>query len=149
MIKLSLQDKLHNEIPMTKLMGLKINEYNSKELITSAPLEININDKGTAFGGSLNSIVTISGWSLCQLIAYELGYEKSSIVIYKNATEFKAPVHSRIICHVEKPPVEKIEKLKQKLQNKKSGSITLKAYIIEKGKVCVEFEGIYIIKVDE
>lgn len=149
MIKLSLQEKLHNEIPMTKLMGLKINEYNSKELITSAPLEINVNDKGTAFGGSLNSIVTISGWSMCQLIAYELGYEKSAIMIYKNSSEFKAPVHSRIMCHVQKPSQEKIEMLKTKLQNKNSGSITVQAQIIEKGKVCVQFEGIYIIKVNQ
>ncbi|RXJ60822.1 YiiD C-terminal domain-containing protein [Candidatus Marinarcus aquaticus] len=147
MIKLSLQEKLHNEIPMTKLMGLKINEYNAKELITSAPLEINVNDKGTAFGGSLNSIVTISGWSMCQLIAYELGYEKSAIMIYKNSSEFKAPVHSRIMCHVQKPSEEKIDTLKRKLQNKHSGSLTVYAQIIEKGKVCVEFEGIYIIKV--
>ena len=48
-----LQNKLHSQIPMTKLMNLKIEDYNDKELITTAPLDININDKGTAFGGSL------------------------------------------------------------------------------------------------
>lgn len=147
MIKVQLQEKLHRQIPMTKLMGLTINEYNEKELITSAPLDVNINDKGTAFGGSLNSIVTISGWSLCDLIAHELGYEKSTIVIYKNSTEFKRPVTGKIFCHSKKPSPEKIKKLKEKLQKKGSGSITIEASIIENKKECVAFEGIYIIKV--
>ena len=40
-----LQKKLHNEIPLTKLMNINIKEYNEKELITTAPLNININDK--------------------------------------------------------------------------------------------------------
>ena len=55
-----LQNKLHNEIPLTKMMELKIQDYNEKELITMAPLNININDKGTAFGGSLSTMTIIS-----------------------------------------------------------------------------------------
>ena len=62
-----LQKKLHNEIPLTKFMNIKIETYNEKELITTAPLDININDKGTAFGGSLSTLTIISSWSLCWL----------------------------------------------------------------------------------
>lgn len=148
MIKLKLQEKLHTQIPMTKLMGLTINEYNNKELITSAPLDININDKGTAFGGSLNSIVTITGWALCDLITKELGFEKNSTVIYKNTSEFKRPVTGRIFCHATKPSVDTLDKLKSKLEKKGSGSLRIHVRIIEKEHVCVEFEGIYIIKVN-
>ena len=55
-----LQNKLHSEIPLTKLMELKIRNYNNSELVTTAPLHININDKGTAFGGSLATMTIIS-----------------------------------------------------------------------------------------
>ena len=58
MIK-ELENKLHEEIPLTKLMKLKINSYNKNELITSAPLDININDKIDVFGGSLSIITMI------------------------------------------------------------------------------------------
>ena len=77
-----LQNKLHSQIPMTKLMNLKIEDYNDKELITTAPLDININDKGTAFGGSLATMTIISSWSICWLISKELGFDSNNIVDY-------------------------------------------------------------------
>ena len=79
-----LQKKLHNEIPLTKFMNIKIETYNEKELITTAPLDININDKGTAFGGSLSTLTIISSWSLCWLISKELGFDSKNIVVIKS-----------------------------------------------------------------
>ena len=140
-----LQEKLHNEIPLTKLMDIKINAYYEKELLTSAPLAININDKGTAFGGSLSTITIISSWSMCWLISKELGYESKNIVVIKNNTSYLKPVTKDIICHTNKPNLEEILILKEKLENKGSGSIKIVSKIIEDEKVCVEFEGIYII----
>ena len=44
MIK-ELENKLHTQIPLTKLMELKIINYDEELLKTTAPLSININDK--------------------------------------------------------------------------------------------------------
>ena len=141
-----LQNKLHSQIPMTKLMNLKIEDYNDKELITTAPLDININDKGTAFGGSLSTITIISAWSLCWLISKELGFDSNNIVIIKNETSFRKPVTKDITCHTFKPSKEDIEILKQKLEKKKSASIKILSQIIEDDEVCVDFIGYYVIK---
>ena len=141
-----LQNKLYNEIPLTKLMEIKIQDYNESELITTAPLSININDKGTAFGGSLSTITIISAWSLCWLISKELGFDSKNIVIIKNETSYRKPVTKDIICHTKKPSIEEIEILKQKLETKKSASIKIESNIIENGEICVEFEGYYVIK---
>lgn len=141
-----LQNKLHNEIPLTKTMGIKIQSYNESELITTAPLEININDKGTAFGGSLSTITIISAWSLCWLISKELGFDSTNIVIIKNETSFRKPVTKNIVCHTKKPSLKEIEILKQKLETKKSASIKIESKIIENAEICVEFEGYYVIK---
>lgn len=145
MIK-KLQNKLHNEIPLTKLMKLNIEEYNEKELISSAPLEININDKGTAFGGSLSTITIISSWSLCWLISQELNYDSKNIVVIKNENSYLQPVTKDIFCYTTKPSEEEIQILKEKLEKKGSASIIIKSKIIEDGNVCVEFEGVYVIK---
>ena len=93
-----LQNKLHTEIPLTKFMQLNIEEYNKKELITTAPLDININDKGTAFGGSLSTITIISSWSLCWLISQELHYDSKNIVVIKNENRYLKPVTKNIVC---------------------------------------------------
>ena len=114
-----LQNKLHSQIPMTKLMNLKIEDYNDKELITTAPLDININDKGTAFGGSLATMTIISSWSICWLISKELGFDSNNIVVIKNENSYKKPVTKDIICHTTKPTIEQLNILKEKLEKKK------------------------------
>ena len=146
MIK-ELQNKLHNEIPLTKIMEIKIQNYTNQELITTASLGININDKGTAFGGSLSTITIISGWSLCWLISKELGFDSNNIVIIKNETSFRRPVTKDIVCITKKPSKEEIEIVKQKLQIKKSASLKIQSQIIEDGEICVDFEGYYVIKI--
>lgn len=145
MIK-ELQNKLYNEIPLTKIMEIKIQNYNNQELITTASLGININDKGTAFGGSLSTLSIISGWSLCWLISKELGFNSNNIVIIKNETSFRKPVTKDIICHTKKPSNEEIQILKEKLLIKKSASIKIESKIIENDEICVDFVGYYVIK---
>ena len=146
MIK-ELQNKLYNDIPLTKIMEIKIQNYTNQELITTASLGININDKGTAFGGSLSTITIISGWSLSWLISKELGFNSNNIVIIKNDTSFRKPVTKDIVCITKKPSKEEIEIVKQKLQTKKSASLKIQSQIIEDGEICVDFEGFYVIKI--
>jgi thioesterase domain-containing protein len=141
-----LQKKLHNEIPLTKMMDIKIQTYNEKELITTAPLSININDKGTAFGGSLSTMTIISAWSLCWLISKELGFDSKNIVVIKNENSYRKPVTKDILCYTQKPSKEEILKLKEKLETKKSASIKISSSIIENNEICVIFEGYYVIK---
>ena len=141
-----LQEKLHNEIPLTKFMNIQIQSYNEKELITTAPLHININDKGTAFGGSLSTMTIISSWSLCWLISKEFGFDSKNIVVIKNENSYRKPVTKDIVCYTQKPSKQEIEILKEKLQTKKSASIKINSTIIENHEICVEFQGYYVIK---
>lgn len=146
MIKI-LENKLHNEIPLTKFMDLKITKYDEKELITIAPLNKNINDKGTAFGGSLATLTIISGWSICWLISKELEINSKNIVVIKNEHSYRKPVTKELICHTKRPTKDEIENLKNKLLLKKSASIKISSQIIEDDEVCVDFTGYYVIKI--
>ena len=145
MIK-ELEKKLHKEIPLTNFMQLKVSNYDENELVTTAPLDVNINDKGTAFGGSLATMTIISSWSICWLISKELGFDSNNIVVIKNENSYKKPVTKDIICHTTKPTIEQLNMLKEKLKKKKSASIKIYSKIIEDGEICVEFEGYYVIK---
>ncbi|WP_072681934.1 YiiD C-terminal domain-containing protein [Arcobacter sp. LA11] len=143
----TLENKLHSQIPMTKLMKLHVKAIDKEKLITTAPLDININDKGTGFAGSLSTIVTISAWSSCFLKIDALGYKNPMIAIIKSDTAYRAPVTKDIYCETNLPTYEQLELVKEKLKLKGSASLKIKSKIIENEKVCVEFEGIYVIKV--
>lgn len=121
--------------------------FRSDYLISQAPLSVNINDKGTAFGGSLATMNIISSWGLCWIIQKELGFNSSNIVIIKNEHSYKKPVTKDIVCFTKKPSLEEIDKLKNKLLSKKSASIKIESKIIEDGEICVDFTGYYVIKI--
>ena len=144
---IDLEKKLHNEIPMTKLMNLSIKSFDNKKLITQAPLDININDKGTAFGGSLSTITTISAWSTLFLLSKEFKIDKANIVIINSQAKFLKPVTKDIVCETFVPSSSELQTLQEKLSSKKSASIKICSHIIEDNKVCVDFEGIYVIKI--
>ena len=145
MIK-DIENKIHTQIPMTRLMQLELKSIDDKSLVTTAPLHINVNDKGTAFGGSLSSITIISSWCIAYYLSKKINIENPNIVIFKNETKFIRPVTRDIICTTLIPNEEEVNNLKLKIETKNSGSIKIHAQIIEDEKVCVDFQGVYIIK---
>lgn len=88
-----LQAKFLREIPLTRHLGLRVDAYHGNELRISAPLAPNVNDKGTAFAGSLNALMTLAGWGLVQLRLQEAG-ESCDIVIHKAELVYSAPIRT-------------------------------------------------------
>ncbi|WP_099654354.1 YiiD C-terminal domain-containing protein [Rhodanobacter sp. TND4EH1] len=58
---------IRNEIPLAHAMDLELASCGDDHLTLRAPLAANVNDKGCAFGGSLVSVMTLSGWALVEL----------------------------------------------------------------------------------
>ena len=77
-----LQIDLHREIPITRHMGITLVDYDDRRLTISAPLDKNINHRDTAFGGSLNTLATLAGWCLLNLITHSL--EKQLKIVDKH-----------------------------------------------------------------
>lgn len=141
--KKQLQEILHTEIIATKVLEFEILDLNDEFLSLKAPIKTNINDKKTAFGGSVSALCMISGWSLCWLVAKEIGVD-ADIVIYKSEIDFKLPLKKDFTTKVFFPPKEKIEKLKQNLQKRKKSSLELEITIKEDEKTAVNFYGKYV-----
>lgn len=56
-----------DKIPLARAMQLELSGWGEDFLSLYAPLAPNSNDKGCAFGGSLASLMTLSGWALVEL----------------------------------------------------------------------------------
>lgn len=65
---------LHEHIPITRAMGLKVTAYDGDSVRLWAPLEPNLNHRNTAFGGSLSTLGILAGWSLLHVKMQEAGH---------------------------------------------------------------------------
>lgn len=131
-------------LPITQFMNMDVEKYDGQTLTLSAPLAPNINDKQTAFGGSLYNAAVMACWGMAYLKTREAGIECNQVVT-KGSIEYKAPVHGdiRAICHA--PSKEVIEQFIEHFKYKGRSRITLNATIECSGKTAVEFEGTYAI----
>ncbi|MFH2134843.1 MAG: thioesterase domain-containing protein [Pseudomonadota bacterium] len=138
-----LQQTLHTDIPLTREMGLRVAAYDGQTLQLTAPLAPNVNDKGTAFGGSLYNIAVLCGWSLLRLKLNEAGLNKKNIVIHEAHTRYLLPVTGELhaTCTL---TGDVLTEFMQPLQKKGRARITLTVAIHQQDKTAVEFTGQYV-----
>ncbi len=140
-----LEITLHQQIPISKQMGLEVAGYDGMTLSLFAPLSINCNDKNTAFGGSLSAFTTLNGWGLIMLKMQEANIQQECVIQASNIQYLK-PVTNDFTSLCTWP--EKAGKtLIQSLKRKNIGRIELSSMIYQDQVAAVQFSGQYVIKV--
>lgn len=137
-----LEQTLHKEVPMTRQMGVRVEEHDGKELVFRADLEPNINIHGTAFGGSLYSICAVTCWGMLHLKFEEAGLEAHSVLGEANI-RYLLPVRGEIEARCRLPDDGSLESFIERLKNGQRARLELKAEIIVDRGVAVEFAGRY------
>jgi thioesterase domain-containing protein len=79
------------DIPLLDAMQLSFSDYGDLSLWMEAPLAPNINNKGTAFGGSIASICLFGGWAVATLGFVDAGILNTEIVVYTSEMTFERP----------------------------------------------------------
>lgn len=79
------------DIPLLDAMQLSFTRYEGLSLWMEAPLAPNINNKGTAFGGSIASICLFGGWAVATLGFIDAGIHNTEIVVYTSNMTFERP----------------------------------------------------------
>jgi len=93
----SLQEKIHQAIPLSEAMGYHIIELTSSNIIVEGPLEPNVNIHGTGFAGSIYSLATLSAWALVTHVLAEQAIEAELVVVGADI-KYLAPVKGAIRC---------------------------------------------------
>ena len=136
-----IQELLHIKIPITRVMGVRVEDYDGERLVLSAPLEANVNHLGTAFGGSLHALAVLSGYGLLWL---ELKDTECHIVIRRSSISYERPVRGELRATCVRPREVVLEEFKQTFRQKGKARIALTAAIEDQGEVAVRFEGIFV-----
>jgi thioesterase domain-containing protein len=84
------------DIPLLDAMQLSFVGYRDLELKMEAPLAPNINNKGTAFGGSIASICLFGGWAVSTLAFTDHGIRNTEIVVFRSEMVFEHPARGHL-----------------------------------------------------
>ena len=87
----SFEAECRADIPLLDAMQLSFAGYDNLSLWMEAPLAPNINNKGTAFGGSIASICLFGGWAVATLGFQDAGIDNTEIVVYTSKMTFERP----------------------------------------------------------
>ncbi|MFT7184936.1 MAG: thioesterase domain-containing protein [Pseudohongiellaceae bacterium] len=132
-------------LPLARAAGISVDEYSGEALLVSAPLDKNINDKGTAFGGSLYNLCVITAWGMTDLKAKELGLD-GDIVIAKGEINYLRPLRGRLIAKVEAPGKTDLEHIKKSYASRGKATFLLEVVIVDEHQnACVQFKGKYAV----
>lgn len=88
----SLQDYLHQHIPLSATMRVGVQSVTPDSITLSAPLEPNINHKNTAFGGSVSALGILAAWSLVHVRLVTAG-RPGEVVIQSNQMDYDRPIN--------------------------------------------------------
>ena len=132
---------LHEQIPLTQAMGVALESYDGMQLVVTAPLEPNHNHLGTAFGGSLSALATLTGYAMLWL---QLGDRNAHIVIRESTIRYKHPVRGilRAICL--RPDDATLAEFRATFADKGKAHIKLQVRIEHANQICMEFEGDFV-----
>ncbi len=132
---------LHEQIPLTRAMQVRVESYDAQQLVLTAPLAPNHNHLGTAFGGSLAALVMLAGYGLLWL---ELGDRAAHLVISESTLKFRRPVRALLRATCRRPGEAKMAAFKAEFAAKAKARIRLVVAIEEEGQTAVEFTGTYV-----
>ena len=132
---------LHEHIPLSDAMGVRVESAGLDGVILSAPFKKNFNHQKTIFGGSLHSLATLSCWTYLYLRIKGQGLE---LVIQKSEIDYIAPVTGDFVAECLPPSESEWNEFILSLDKKGKGRIHLSAKIAQNGLLAVIYHGIFV-----
>ena len=99
----ALIDYLHHHIPLCRAMQVGLGGVDETGLTLTAPLSENHNDKGSAFGGSLATLCTLSGWAAVSYLCRDAGLEVDMLVS-RSHLNYRRQLTAPTLCATAKWP---------------------------------------------
>jgi thioesterase domain-containing protein len=132
---------LHEHIPVSAAMEVRVDAAEPDLVTLSAPLEPNVNHRSTVFGGSCASVAILAAWTLLHLHASAV--RPARVVIQHGATDYLAPITGRFAatCRTDAAGWQRFDAA---LLRKGRARIDLVADVECQGEDVARFRGTYV-----
>ncbi|MEG5264153.1 thioesterase domain-containing protein [Pseudomonas sp. JDS28PS106] len=142
-----LEAVLHQDIPLTRELGLRVMDWNGQRLRLHLPLAPNVNHKSTLFGGSLYCGAVLAGWGWLHLRLREAGIEDGHIVIQDGQISYPLPVRGDAIVLCDAPEEAQWNRFIATYQRRGRARLILQTRITaqDREEDAVRFTGQYVL----
>ncbi len=141
----SLLQFLNDEIPLTQSLGLEIVSIDERGAKIRAPLGPNHNHLGGAFGGSLATMMILSGyiWLYDALLKNN---HQAHVILFKEESEYLLPVKTDIEVLALTPALEDWKKFEETFLRKGTGRLVIHSEIRLSEGIAARFRGEFVAK---
>jgi thioesterase domain-containing protein len=130
-------------IPLATAMKVEIRRLDAAGLELAAPLAPNRNHMGSAFGGSLQGLAMLAGWSVTLVAAGTPG--ASHVVVRDARMRFKRPVTGELRARAAMPSPTAVADFRAALAAHGRAPLAVAVEIVsEAGSVAARFEGEFV-----
>ncbi len=135
------------KMPITEHLEFTLAADEEGRLRASAPLKPNENHMGSAFGGSLSMLATVTGWAMTHQVVQEAMEDvrkRVEVIIQESDIEYLRPVYENISVICEPPDEEALNRFERMLDRWGKARLDLKCKIDAAGERAVTFIGRYV-----
>jgi thioesterase domain-containing protein len=143
MTEAELETYLHDHIPLSRAMAVRVVSLSDDKVILGAPLGPNINHRDTVFGGSASAVAILSAWSLLHLRLTSAG-QPSRVVIQRNSMDYLAPIAGDFTATATNPDDVVWDGFLRMLARRGVARITVGAELEYEGKVAGRLSGDFV-----
>jgi thioesterase domain-containing protein len=140
----ALRAVLRDAMPVAGRLGVEVVDYRDGRLTLRAPLALNLNDKGTAFAGSLAMVATLTGWGLMWLLLGAHGVA-GDIVLQDSSVKYLRPVVEDFDASALLPDPAEVSRLLDAIRRRGKGRLRLEVSVADGEGVTVRFVGRYVV----
>ncbi|HCL29285.1 MAG TPA: thioesterase [Candidatus Latescibacteria bacterium] len=133
---------LHDRIPLSRLMGVRVSACDELGVRLYAPLAPNINHRGTVFGGSASAVAMLCGWALVHARIADLPF-KTGLVIRRNQMQFDHPIDDDFEAWCQSPDEDSLAEFDAALAAGKA-RLELAVELYDGDRRCATFRGVYV-----
>ncbi len=138
-----IQNYLYEHIPLSKSMGVRVEEVKNNRVVLFAPLAANINHRDTVFGGSASALAILSAWTLLNFRLKHEGLD-CRLVIQKNSVSYDKPITGDFLAICEFSDDLRWKKFKAMYKRKHKARIQIDSRLEHKGETVGSFSGHFV-----
>ena len=135
-----LEAYLHDRIPLTRAMEIKVRAAGIDGVELHAPLAPNINHRDTVFGGSASAVAIVAAWSALHVRMRAAGLDVR-LVIRRNTMSYERPIATGFTATAAPPVGDAWDKLVATVERGRPARVNVKAQLHCAGQLVGELDG--------